>query len=77
MNHLLPTTCTLFMIAARLSASPPQADEAFPPPANAAERTKIELELSKPPTPRKSPAQDGKLWMDFVPMQLGTRTGST
>ena len=51
LSSLSISICTLFMIAARLSASPPQADEAFPPPANAAERTKIELELSKPPTP--------------------------
>ena len=49
--RVLPVACALFLLATRVSAAPPRVDDAFPPPANAAERAKLELGLSEHPTP--------------------------
>ena len=51
MNRVLPSVCVLFLFAARVSAAPPRVDDAFPPPADAAQRARLELDLSKHPTP--------------------------
>ena len=49
--RVLPVACALFLLATRVSAAPPRVDDAFPPPANAAERAKLEAELAYHPTP--------------------------
>ena len=53
MNNALPIACALFLFpaTASVSAAPPRVDDAFPPPANAAQRAQLELGLSKHPTP--------------------------